>query len=103
MQIRIEGTDLPGSSCGPGPDAPDGHRGIHVAVQRRGRPDDLLGLVSGGAAAATWILPCEVISSSAGIDFRGPYIQGRPGGASSICRGAEWIALVRSPCSGGRN
>jgi hypothetical protein len=80
MQIRIEGTDLPGSSCGPGPDAPDGHHGIHVAVQRRGRPDDLLGLVSGGAAAVTWILPCEVISSSTGVDFRGPYIQGRPGG-----------------------
>ena len=31
--IRIEGTDLPGRACGPGPDFPDGHHNIHVAAQ----------------------------------------------------------------------
>ena len=67
VRIRIEGTDLPGSSCGPGPAAPGGHRNIHVAVQRRGKPGELLGLVPGDAPSATWTL-------------RGPYIQGPPGG-----------------------
>src|ERR1700678_2783055 len=43
--IRIEGSDLPGSSCGPGPDYPDGHHNIHVAVQGRKGQQDLFGLV----------------------------------------------------------
>jgi hypothetical protein len=80
VQIRIEARELPGGSCGPGPDAPGGHARVHVGVQRRGRPGELLGLVSGGAPAATWTLDCEVIPAAAGPDLRGPYIQGPPGG-----------------------
>jgi hypothetical protein len=83
VQIRIEGTDLPGRSCGPSPDVPGGHRGIHVGVQRRGRRDELLGLTPGDAAAATWSLECQ-FGGAAGPDGRadvqGPYIQGPPGG-----------------------
>ena len=52
MLIRIEGHDLPGSSCGPGPDYPDGHPNIHVAVQRRNKPGELWGLFRGDAAMA---------------------------------------------------
>jgi hypothetical protein len=52
MQIRIEGVDVPGGSCGPSPDRPDGYRGVHVAVQRRSKSDELLGLVAADAPSA---------------------------------------------------
>jgi hypothetical protein len=80
VRIRIEASDLPGDSCGPGPDAAAGHAGVQVGVQRRGRPGELLGLVSGAAPAAAWDLDGEVIPAAAGPDLRGPYIQGPPGG-----------------------
>jgi hypothetical protein len=77
--IRIEGTDLPGRSCGAGPDFRDGHKNIHVAVQGRKGQLDLLGLVPGDAPAARWELACEVVSPPPGADVRGPQIQGGPG------------------------
>jgi hypothetical protein len=81
MRIRIEGTDLPGSSCGPGPATPDGNHNIHVAVQRRGKPGELLGLVPGNAPSATWTLDATATRTpDGGTDLRGPYIQGPPGG-----------------------
>ena len=80
MQIEIHATQLPGAGCGPSRQRPDGHRGVHVAVQRRGRPDELLGLVPGDADSASWTLDCEARQTADGIDLTGPYIQGRPGG-----------------------
>lgn len=80
IQIRIEGFDLPGRACGPSPDQPGGYRNIHVGVQRRERPGELLGLHPGDAAAATWELPATAPPGPAGTDVRGPYVQGRPGG-----------------------
>ena len=80
MQIRIEGRDLPGSSCGPSPDAPGGYHNIHVGVQHRNRRDELLGLVAGNSRSAVWTLDCVAVLSATGIDLRGPYIQGPPGG-----------------------
>jgi hypothetical protein len=80
VQIDIEGSDLPGRSCGPSPDRPGGHSNIHVGVQRRNRPEELLGLVPGDAPSARWTLECTATVSSTGVDLRGPYIQGRPGG-----------------------
>jgi hypothetical protein len=78
VRIRIEGDHLPGLVCGPGPDFPDGHSNVHVAVQgRRGR-QDLLGLVPGDAPSAVWDVTCEIVSSGATVDFRGPQIQGSP-------------------------
>lgn len=78
MRIRLEGTSLPGRSCGPGPAQPAGHRNVHVAVQRRGKPAELLGLVPGDAPSATWVLDC--VASADGTDIKGPCIQGPPGG-----------------------
>ena len=79
MEIRIEASELPGSSCGPSRDVPDGYRNVHVGVQRRSRRDELLGLTRGDAPTARWDLECSVVSSPTGIDIRGPYIQGPPG------------------------
>jgi hypothetical protein len=81
MRIRIEGADLPGSSCGPSPQRPAGHFSVHVGVQRRGKPAELLGLVPGDSPAVTWTLDATVTPApDGGLDVKGPYIQGPPGG-----------------------
>ena len=80
VQIRIVASDLPGRSCGPSPEAPNGYQNIHVGVQRRNRPDELLDLVPGDASSATWTVDCKVGESPSGVDLHGPYIQGPPGG-----------------------
>ena len=78
MQIRIEATQLPGSACGPNPGMP-GYRNIHVGVQRRNKPGDLLGVVSAGGSSASWTLACKASPKDNGVDLLGPYIQGPPG------------------------
>jgi hypothetical protein len=79
MQIRIEGFDLPGDSCGASPDFP-GYDNIHVGLQRRNRRDELVGLTRGDERSATWTVDCKANRSAQGIDVQGPYIQGPPGG-----------------------
>jgi hypothetical protein len=78
--LRIEATDLPGRSCGPSPDEPGGYHNVHVAVQRRGKPGELLGLTPGDAPKAEWTLECVATRAENGIDLKGPYVQGPPGG-----------------------
>jgi Family of unknown function (DUF5990) len=80
VEIRIEASDLPGRSCGPSPDSPGGYHRIHVGIQRRGKLDELLGLASADLGSATWRLDCEAIRTPSGVDFKGRYVQGPPGG-----------------------
>jgi hypothetical protein len=42
--------------------------------------DELLALVPGDAPSANWTVECDAVASPTGIDLRGPYIQGPPGG-----------------------
>jgi hypothetical protein len=77
--IRIEAHDLPGRSCGPSPERPQGHHGIEVGVQRKNKPGELMGQVSAEVESATWELEATPVSSKL-ADFRGPYISGPPGG-----------------------
>ncbi|MEV4298228.1 DUF5990 family protein [Microbispora rosea] len=80
MRIRIEAGDLPGRTCPPGDGFP-GYSGIHVGVQRRDRPGEIIDLHPGDAATAQWTLDCTVSTTVGGAaDIRGPYVQGRPGG-----------------------
>lgn len=79
MQIRIEASDLPGRTCDAGPGFP-GYSNIHVAVQRRDRRDELLDPHPGDAVSASWTLECTATPNDSGVDFNGPYIQGRPTG-----------------------
>jgi hypothetical protein len=80
MRIRIEGFDLPGNSCNPSPDQPGGYRNVHVAVQRRNKRDELLGITPGDAPSATWVMDCVAAPAPAGgVDLKGPFIQGPPG------------------------
>jgi hypothetical protein len=78
MIIRIEGHNLPGRYCGPGPDFPEGHHNVHVAVQGRRGQQDLYGLTAGDADRAVWLLDCAV-SPPPAFDLRGPQIQGSSG------------------------
>lgn len=83
LRIRIEGYEPPGRYCGAGPDFPDGHHNVHVAVQGKKGQQDLFGLVPGDQAT-TWNLECIVKSpasarSSTEVDLLGPQIQGPPG------------------------
>jgi hypothetical protein len=80
VRIRIEGVGLPGRSCGPSPDQPDGYHNIHVGVQRRDRPAEILGLTAADAHTVSWTIGAEVHAAPKGTDVRGPFIQGRPGG-----------------------
>ncbi|MBA3905965.1 MAG: monooxygenase [Pseudonocardiales bacterium] len=76
MLIRIEGHDLPGRTFGPSPSYPN----VHVGVQRRARPNELLGLVRGDAPSATWVIDGKAAPRDDGLDITGPFIQGPPGG-----------------------
>ncbi|NMO05232.1 monooxygenase [Gordonia sp. TBRC 11910] len=78
MQITIIGTDLPGRDCPASRNFP-GYTNIHVGVQRRGHPDELLGLQPADAASTTWTLDCKVTGTDI-ADLLGPHIQGPPGG-----------------------
>lgn len=78
MRIRIEGVDLPGLRSGPGPDAPEGWPDVHVAVQRRERPTELLGLTPGDAPAVSWTVEATPVTRSDGFDLKGS-LSGPPG------------------------
>ena len=69
MRLVIEGHHLPGRSCG-------GYDDIHVGVQRRREPADL---VPGDATEARWEMDVGVVERGADRDFRGPEVQGRRG------------------------
>jgi Family of unknown function (DUF5990) len=77
VQIRIEGSNLPGRSCTASPDFP-GYDNVHVGIQRRNRREELLGLTPGDARSAVWTLDCDDVATASGVDVRGPYIQGEP-------------------------
>lgn len=74
MQLRIIGTDLPGRDCPSGHNFP-GYSNVHIGMQTKRRPPELLNLQPGDATMVTWTIDCEVN----GPDVRGPYIQGGPG------------------------
>ncbi|WLQ45446.1 DUF5990 family protein [Streptomyces laculatispora] len=79
MQIHIEGSRLPGRACGPGGDFA-GYENIHVGVQRKDRPGELLGLLPGDAPSASWTLDCTATATADGVEISGPYVQNRLGG-----------------------
>ncbi|MFF2536645.1 DUF5990 family protein [Streptomyces cyaneofuscatus] len=79
MQIHIEASALPGRACGPDSDFP-GFENIHVGVQRKDRPGELLGLHPGDAPTASWTLECTAKATADGVEISGPYIQNRLGG-----------------------
>lgn len=80
MRIRIDAVDLPGLTR---PASVDGqvpaYGNVHIAVQRRDRPAELLEPQPGDAPSATWTLECTTSSSPTGTEVKGPYVQDRLG------------------------
>ncbi|GGS73747.1 hypothetical protein GCM10010222_13390 [Streptomyces tanashiensis] len=63
MRIRIDTVELPGLTCRPGDPSGAAYRNVHVAVQRRDRPAELLDPQPRDAASATWTLECTAAVS----------------------------------------
>src|SRR5690348_13987427 len=84
ITVVIEGSELPGRTCQPGPDGR--HENVHVALGGRsedrpgltvpGRPGKALEPVRGDAAAARWEMPVTVRRDEDGFDFAGPFVRG---------------------------
>ena len=79
VRIVIEATELPGDYCGPGPDFPEGHHNVHVAIQGRKGQDDLYNLTRANANSIVWELDCEVVAPPPMMDLKGAQIHGAPG------------------------
>ncbi|WP_328876933.1 DUF5990 family protein [Streptomyces sp. NBC_00299] len=86
LHIRIDAVDLPGLTCPPealsGAEVPE-YRYIHIAVQRRDRPTELLAPQPRDAVFATWTLDCAMPATPSGRDVRG----GAPHSGPSRCHG----------------
>ena len=75
MQIRIEGSDLPGQRGGTEADAL--RRGnVHVGVQRRA---EVVDRVPADAPHASWEFEVAGREVDGLLDVGGPYVHGRPG------------------------
>ncbi len=84
LTVLVDGFDLPGLTCNPGPEGT--HQNIHVALagsgQDRpslaipGRPGLALEPVPGDAAFARWEVPVTVRRGDEGLDFGGPFVRG---------------------------
>ena len=76
MVIEVDGSNLPGRSCNPGPDT-GRFENIHVGIGRR---DHSVELFPGDAPSASWQFQVEAKRAANGsIDFRGPLVSGRRG------------------------
>jgi hypothetical protein len=78
ITVRIRGHDLPGIRCAglPGIAKPV-YEGVHVGVQRQ---KDVVEMVPGDAPEASWTLPIDVVPGrTGGLDFKGPWVHGKPG------------------------
>jgi hypothetical protein len=78
VTIRIRGYDLPGARCVGLPGiAKPAYEAVHVGVQRQ---REVVDLVRGDAPEACWDLRIDVVPGrDGGLDFRGPWVQGKPG------------------------
>jgi uncharacterized protein DUF5990/uncharacterized protein DUF5655 len=84
MTVVIEGSELPGRTCQPGPEGR--HENVHVALGGRspdriavtvpGRPQMGIEPVPGDAPAARWEMPVTVRRDDDGFDFGGPFVRG---------------------------
>jgi Family of unknown function (DUF5990)/Domain of unknown function (DUF5655) len=85
MTVLIDGRDLPGRTCHPGPGGHQ-HRNIHVALsgpsqgrpalELPGRPGAAVEPVPGDASSARWEVAVTVRQGDEGFDFGGPFVRG---------------------------
>jgi hypothetical protein len=75
VDMRIEGFEMPGISCAPH-DAPQRYDNVHVGIQRG---KEVVELYPGDAPSAEWSFQVTVKHVDGGLDFGGPFVQGRRG------------------------
>jgi uncharacterized protein DUF5990/uncharacterized protein DUF5655 len=85
LVVVIEGYDLPGRSCRPGPDG-TGYHNVHVALPSKVKdrpgltvPDrrwQAAEAVPGDAGSARWEVEVTIRRGDDGIDFGGPFVSG---------------------------
>jgi len=73
LDIVIRGVNLPGTRCSDGAST---YENVHVALQVGREPSEL---VPADAPSAEWRTPVTLVEKDAGLDFRGPAVQGRRG------------------------
>jgi len=85
MTVLIDGFDLPGLTCSPGPEGE--HKSVHVALSGKDASRPFLEIpgrggaralepVPGDAPSARWQLPVTVRWDDDGFDFAGPFVRG---------------------------
>jgi hypothetical protein len=85
MTVLIDGFDLPGLTCSPGPEGE--HKSVHVALSGKDGSRPFLELpgrggaralepVPGDAPSARWELTVTVRRGEEGLDFGGPFVRG---------------------------
>jgi hypothetical protein len=94
ITFRIRGHDLPGIRCVglPGIAKPV-YEGVHVGVQRQ---KEVVERIPGDAAEACWTFPIDVVPGrTGGLDFKGPWVHGKPGERFLYLNWGEVDALGR--------
>jgi hypothetical protein len=85
MNVLIDGFDLPGLTCSPGPEGE--HNSVHVALTGKDASRPFLEMpgrsgaralepVPGDAPSARWEFPVTVRRDDEGFDFAGPFVRG---------------------------
>jgi hypothetical protein len=85
MTVLIDGFDLPGLTCSPGPEGE--HKSVHVALSGHDHSRPFLEMpgrggaralepVPGDAPSARWEVPVTVRRGDDGLDFAGPFVRG---------------------------
>ncbi len=75
LSVVIEGVDMPGRTCPPA-EVDLRYDNVHVGVQR---VREVVDLVPGDAAGATWSFEVTIKHHGDNLDFGGPFVHGRRG------------------------
>src|SRR3546814_13588953 len=89
MQIISTGHSLPGRECSETATFEE-RSNIHVGVQRRGKPHEILDLVPGDTETVRWELTASLERRSGAWDLLGPYIQSPPRGRFTYL---SWVTV----------
>lgn len=76
MIVEIRGKNPPGRRCAPAP----GHGPYEAISVGLGRHQEPVGLVAGDTPNPRWRIEVRVVRTPAGLDYRGPQVEGKRGG-----------------------
>jgi len=99
MVIQVDGQNLPGMTCNPGPNT-ELYENIHVGIGPLGKPHELF---RGDATSTSWRVDVRVVpASDSSLDYRGPMVSGKRGDRyiylnwGTVERGGEFRLMRRA-------